>query len=380
MSQLITQGLEGQLLTERARIVGLCVTLTGDADAAEDLAQEVMLEAWRSLEHLRDNTLFTPWLSGIARNVCRRWMRKQGQLARVAPPLLQEESLDDFDLEVELERKELVELLDRAMAELPPETRAVLVARYIEESSLSDLARRFGLQTSAVAMRLQRGKLALKRVLKGELGADYGFSRADKFEETNIWCPTCGRRRLQAQFRPDEDFLSFFCPECGDLSRSNFANTAEVGIFRGIKRVKPALNRLNSWIERFYGTYLEGREAPCSHCGRMVPIQIIQSFDEVDRVGFPGPDWCDARAAYQTCKICNLVNWTSLSGLVLALPECAHFWREHPRMHELPKQEIEVDGRAAIVTRFESIPDSVRCEVVSERDTFHALLVNGRRV
>jgi len=59
MNQLIMQGLEGKLQTERSRIVGLCVTLTGNIDVAEDLAQETMLEAWRSLEHLQDSALFT---------------------------------------------------------------------------------------------------------------------------------------------------------------------------------------------------------------------------------------------------------------------------------------------------------------------------------
>lgn len=116
MNQLIMQGLEGKLQTERSRIVGLCVTLTGNVDIAEDLAQETMLEAWRCLEHLQDSTLFTHWLSGIARNVCLRRLRKQGRTPIAPQPLPQEQLIDDFDLEVELERKELVELLDRVLA------------------------------------------------------------------------------------------------------------------------------------------------------------------------------------------------------------------------------------------------------------------------
>jgi DNA-directed RNA polymerase specialized sigma24 family protein len=62
---------------ERARLVRLCVRVTGDAAVAADLAQETLLEAWRSQQALRDPDRFSAWLSGIARNVCLRWMRRQ---------------------------------------------------------------------------------------------------------------------------------------------------------------------------------------------------------------------------------------------------------------------------------------------------------------
>src|SRR5215472_11653127 len=62
---------------ERARLVRLCTRLTGDAAAADDLAQETLLEAWRSQQALRAPDRFSAWLSGIARNVCLRWMRRQ---------------------------------------------------------------------------------------------------------------------------------------------------------------------------------------------------------------------------------------------------------------------------------------------------------------
>src|SRR5436305_1501400 len=79
MSQFIIQGPEEALAGERTRIVGLCAALTGNVDVAEDLAQEVMLEAWRSMERLRDAERFSHWLSGIARNVCLRWLRQEGR-------------------------------------------------------------------------------------------------------------------------------------------------------------------------------------------------------------------------------------------------------------------------------------------------------------
>src|SRR5262245_59821685 len=77
-SQIEEGALAVQLAAERDRLVRLCARLTGDAGAAEDLAQETLLEAWRSLGKLRTPDELAPWLGGIARNICLRWARSRG--------------------------------------------------------------------------------------------------------------------------------------------------------------------------------------------------------------------------------------------------------------------------------------------------------------
>jgi RNA polymerase sigma-70 factor (ECF subfamily) len=73
------------LHAERARLVHLCAYLTGNNDAAEDLAQETLVEAWRHAHKLHDPSGRDRWLAAIARNVCRRWLRARGrELARHA--------------------------------------------------------------------------------------------------------------------------------------------------------------------------------------------------------------------------------------------------------------------------------------------------------
>ena len=64
---------------ERQRLVRLCAHITGDFATAEDLAQETLLEAHRHSGKLRNPAARQAWLSGIARNVCRRWARTRGR-------------------------------------------------------------------------------------------------------------------------------------------------------------------------------------------------------------------------------------------------------------------------------------------------------------
>src|SRR5260370_16321242 len=169
------------VLSERASVVQMCGRLAGKMDVAEDLAQEALLEAWRNLHTLRDPEHFSQWLSGIGRNVCLRWTRARSrERVRIIAyrgdsenPMedLEETLADAFDLEIELERKELADLLDRALALLPPETRTVLVERYIAEAPLTEIAASRGIPLGTAAKRLQRGKLAFRRILTTDLRA-----------------------------------------------------------------------------------------------------------------------------------------------------------------------------------------------------------------
>jgi len=399
MHQLIeiSNDLETALPVERARLVRLCAAITGNGDVAEDLAQETLLEAWRHLHELRDPERRTRWLSGIARNVCLRWARKRGrELAHLAEQRsgedtessgLEELLADDFDLEVELERKELVELLDRALALLPPETRTILVKRYVEESSIAEVAAQLGLNASAAMMRLQRGKLALRRVLTRELSqelAPYGIHKygAGQWEETRLWCPYCGRGRILGHFIPNNGGLLLRCPICNVGTGGNMVDNHYAALFGYVKTYKPALSRLLAWGETYYYPNLLTHTVPCLHCGRPTTLGLNPS---ADAPAWVQASYADRQGVYNECECSSPIyrgssqNWASLDFLILCLPQGRRFLREHPRMRELPAYEIETDGRPAIVTRFESVTEQAHFEVVSALDTYEALRVYGER-
>ncbi len=366
---------------ERSRLVRLCARLTGDADAAEDLAQEALLEAWRHRDMLRDPEKRLQWLSGVARNVCLRWARQLGRrlaheassgvgvasldgdgFADASPTTPVIEPADEFDLEIELERHELVTLLDRALASLPPETRGALVAHYVEDSPLAEIAARLGASASAIAMRLQRGKLALRRVLTTDFSADlaaYGLGAVDagRWEETRLWCPVC----VPSQ------------PHSVDDDEQMWVHTHSRLILGGVTGYKRAINRLNSWVADYYYPNLSEGHAPCPDCGYLMRLHVdLTRPDDIPRQ-FHG----ESPGVYHWRPICRAAFWESLHGLLLATPVGRAFNQRYPRMRALPHTFVEAEGRAAIVSPFESVTTGERLTLISATDTFELVRVYG---
>lgn len=368
---------ESELPAERARLVRLCASITGDAASAEDLAQEVLLEAWGHLNTLRDPEKHTQWLNGIARNVCLRWFRRQGRdIVRHAASLhlegeeretdLNNFLADDSDLEVMLERKELIELLDRALALLPSETRTVMIQRYVEETPLSEVAARLGTQPGAVAMRLQRGKLALRRLLHKDMELHEGLERPE-WEETRLWCVLCGQQHLLGQIDPQEGLVRMKCPVCCAHPDAVLTASRLPQVLRGIKGYKPALKRLMKWAYVFYTEGLTYGNTVCTRCGKKSPVSIKMPESArdwlTDRYGLYAP-------INASCSYCSVDNWITLDGHALSSPQGLHFWNAHPRMRLLPLREVEAEGRPALVITFESVKENASFSLLLDRETY----------
>lgn len=401
------EGREAQ--EERARLVRLCARL-GEPDVAEDLAQEALFLAWRDRDRLRDPAKRAQWLAGIARNVCQDWRRRRArEHARVshagrrrsagrssgASPADRPSTVaagagagstgdldlvpDEYDLEVELERRELAELLDRAMGLLPPATRAVLTQRYLEARPQAQVALRLGLTEGAVEARLHRGTLLLRRAFLTHLrdaALAYGLVRSGdiggdgEWQPTRIWCPSCGERTLVGRFT-DHGRLALHCVGCGavarlGLSRNRWIESGWPALFRGVRAFKPALNRVLGNVHQGFGGGIAGRTSRCFGCGTAPPLTVTRDT-ALDR-------W----VAGARCPRCGQeLGGCGTDFLLLARPEGRRFWREHLRMRPLPAREIEVGGQPAILTRLTSITDSAELAAAFHRDTFEVLLIDG---
>ena len=365
---------------ERECVVRFCRRFTHDTHVAEDLAQQTMIIAWQHAGSLRNIEARRSWLFGIARNVCLRWVRSaKRERSRTADRMNDLEStgpidmfpaIDDFDIELELERDELARLLDQALALLPSQTRNVLIQRYICEIPQAEIAARLGTSEGAIEARLHRGRLALRRIITSMFREDaltLGLLHHDKpeWQETRIWCPLCGDRRLRA-LRSNTSF-SLQCSSCSPNSHIAHGGADEEDLFDGVKGFKPMTNRLiqhsSKWLTEASGTGC----GTCFGCGRRLPLAC--------RIGSTGLDRRSplrtASVAYIYCPACDTMTSQSLVRHALSRPEIQRFWREHPRMCVKPERFVEVMGSPAIVLGFAATSaDAQRVDVVVTRERF----------
>ncbi|HKD76651.1 MAG TPA: sigma-70 family RNA polymerase sigma factor, partial [Ktedonobacterales bacterium] len=142
------------------------------SDAAEDVVQETLLEAWRSLMHLRDPEHLGAWLDGICRNVCLRHLRAhyRGQDEIPLSAVYEEGGAEDipdpqaFDPADLLDRYDLEHLLDLALAHLSDEARQVVTLFYLADLPQQEIAQRLRLNLRALEKRLQRARQQLRQI------------------------------------------------------------------------------------------------------------------------------------------------------------------------------------------------------------------------
>lgn len=349
----------------RERLVRLCARLSGDPAAAEDLAQETLLEAWRHSDRLTDLAGRDRWLAAIARNVALRHRRRLGRDARLEPLDADTSCEAAVDLEDELERAELIALLERALALLPAATRDVLLARFVEERAHAEIARRFGITEQAALMRVARGKSALRRVLAHELRASAtDHIPVDEWTATRLWCTGCGRVRLA--MRRDADAITFRCTSChpsAPVSEVPLRNPffADIG---ALVRPSAILARLEERVQSYFAGGA-GRATGCTKCGAAARVDVIARQDLGTKPVVHG--------VLARCDACGEQAWSSVSGLGLSTPSVRAFRRSHPRVATMPPRELDRAGRPAMVVRYDDVAGSASAEVVFDRATLRVI-------
>jgi RNA polymerase sigma-70 factor (ECF subfamily) len=365
---------------QRANLLRWCISLVGDSDVAEDLVQETLAAAWRSQRRPSRAEEYPAWLAGIARNVSRSWKRWQRRESLRLVPLVDGEIPSDanftleksrLNLEVDLEHEELSLLLDRALAQLPADTREALIRKYVDESPLAEIAARLGLTAGATAARLHRGKLALRRLFTTTLRAEaasYGLvsTEDEGWRQTRIWCPECGAQRLLGRLESDDGLFMLRCPACFERSQTNLASWTDPALFRGMKSYRSSLSRLSRYAHSYYRRGLAIGMARCVRCGHEAPVGRARAAELPQHAG-------EVAGIIVSCPACKRTALAGLNGLLLCHPQAQQFWRSHPHLSTAPSQKIRVGGQVAVLTRFVARTETARLEVVSDWETLETL-------
>jgi RNA polymerase sigma-70 factor (ECF subfamily) len=146
---------------------------TGSVHRAEDLLQETLLLAFRSLPGLVDPAGFRPWLLTIAHNVLIDAARRDSRLKRTAPPS-SEMSLAlvpaaGLSPDQAVERDELRQKVLMVLRTLPEEYRLPLTMRYITGADYEAISEQLGLTNGSLRGLLYRGLKMLRDRLPPDL-------------------------------------------------------------------------------------------------------------------------------------------------------------------------------------------------------------------
>lgn len=145
------------------RVYALCLRMSGSAELAEELTQDVFVRCWQKLGTFKGNSRFTTWLHRLAVNVVlqkrRKWKRSSD---REAGP----DGLERYVSQTRAVMPETMIDLERAIAALPEGAREVLVLRDIEGYRYTDVAEIKGVAVGTVKAQVHRARKLIRKAME----------------------------------------------------------------------------------------------------------------------------------------------------------------------------------------------------------------------
>lgn len=149
------------------KVFNVAYTFVGKHDQAEDLAQDIFLKIFKSLDTFDRRANFQTWLISVSRNLCIDHYRK---VRKEREAIDRDVNTDDLSISshevgpyTALERRDVAEMLRRALGELPLSLRTAVMMRDLQELSYQEIADRLKLPEGTVKSRINRGRKELAR-------------------------------------------------------------------------------------------------------------------------------------------------------------------------------------------------------------------------
>ena len=154
------------------RLYNSLLRVVGSADDAGDIVQDAFVQAYVKLDTFRGSSAFYTWLYRIAFNLAMSHARRERKVVSLDGMKASwgSEPLDGQPTpEVNVERREQVEMVHAALAELSVEYRTILVLREIDGCRYDEIAEILEMPVGTVRSRLFRARLALRDQLAPRL-------------------------------------------------------------------------------------------------------------------------------------------------------------------------------------------------------------------
>jgi RNA polymerase sigma-70 factor (ECF subfamily) len=181
------------VVTYQRRVFALVFRMLGRRDEAEDLAQEVFVQVFKAIDQFRGDSKLSTWIYRIAVNLCknrtkylsRRHANDQDDVDAMADRVpfsaAKGVSVGGISRPDELvEGMQLEVVVKRAIAQIEPEFREVLILRDVEDMSYEEIAEVTGLADGTVKSRIHRARAQLRALVEKAMGEKVRSSQAEK--------------------------------------------------------------------------------------------------------------------------------------------------------------------------------------------------------
>ena len=145
--------------------VARAYTLT--AEECQDLAQEILLQAWQSLPSFEQRSSAATWFYRVALQTAMNWQRRDMPRRARQRPLLDVQivAAESSNSAEQVQHREIVEQLYNAIHRLP-KSDAALILLYLDDLSYREMSEVLGISESNVGVKLSRAKKALSDLMK----------------------------------------------------------------------------------------------------------------------------------------------------------------------------------------------------------------------
>jgi RNA polymerase sigma-70 factor (ECF subfamily) len=159
----------------RDKIYARAFSMMRNEDEARDLSQEAWVKGWQRLVQFQGDSSFVTWMTRIVINLCLDQLRKHKRHRAESIEMMDEESggverqmpVVNVNPTEGLERGELRQRIDRALAQLSQEHRTVLVLHEFEELEYKEIAKRMKCSIGTVMSRLFYARRRMASLLQG---------------------------------------------------------------------------------------------------------------------------------------------------------------------------------------------------------------------
>ena len=166
---------EGLVARHRDKVYARAFSMMRNEEEALDLSQDAWVKGWQRLAQFQGDSSFITWMTRIVINLCLDQLRKQKRHRLESIDALDEESggverqmpIVEANPTQGLERGELRQRIDAALAKLSPEHRTALVLHEFEELEYKEIARRMECSIGTVMSRLFYARRRMASLLAG---------------------------------------------------------------------------------------------------------------------------------------------------------------------------------------------------------------------